>query len=182
MPGVTKEQIQAAREADLFTYLQFHEPGVLKQDGPNFRHKEHDSLVYVTGKRYWYWNSRGRSINALDTQSRFEDMVARIMDVHAHSRWRNPGAKAYRVRQKYRYQRAGKENIPTALSQIERCATAAVSYLRNEDRAREIHLRQCLQAGDFYEARYHEEPVLCVVGKDLDSRKQSLPPCTQYQR
>ncbi|MZJ17485.1 topoisomerase, partial [Enterococcus durans] len=51
MPGVTKEQIQAAREADLFTYLQFHEPGVLKQDGPNFRHKEHDSLVYVTGKR-----------------------------------------------------------------------------------------------------------------------------------
>ena len=52
MPGVTKEQIQAAREADLFTYLQFHEPGVLKRDGPNFRHKEHDSLVYVTGKRY----------------------------------------------------------------------------------------------------------------------------------
>ncbi len=39
---------------------------VLKQDGPNYRHKEHDSLVYVTGKRYWYWNSRGRSINALD--------------------------------------------------------------------------------------------------------------------
>lgn len=49
MPGVTKEQIQAAREADLFTYLQFHEPGVLKRDGPNFRHKEHDSLV-LTGK------------------------------------------------------------------------------------------------------------------------------------
>lgn len=66
MPGVTKEQIQAAREADLFAYLQSHEPGVLKRDGPNYRHKEHDSLVYVTGKRYWYWNSRGRSINALD--------------------------------------------------------------------------------------------------------------------
>ena len=66
MPGVTKEQIQAAREADLFAYLQFHEPGVLKRDGLNYRHKEHDSLVYVTGKRYWYWNSRGRSINALD--------------------------------------------------------------------------------------------------------------------
>ena len=58
MPGVSKEQIQAAREADLFAYLQFHEPGVLKRDGPNYRHKEHDSLVYVTGKRYWYWNSR----------------------------------------------------------------------------------------------------------------------------
>nr|WP_300816286.1 hypothetical protein [uncultured Acetatifactor sp.] len=63
MPGVTKEQIQEAREADLFRYLQFHEPGVLKRDGPNYRHKEHDSLVYVTGKGYWYWNSRGRSID-----------------------------------------------------------------------------------------------------------------------
>ena len=37
-----------------------------QRDGPNYRHKEHDSLVYVTGKRYGYWNSRGRSINALD--------------------------------------------------------------------------------------------------------------------
>ena len=39
---------------------------MLKRDGLNYRHKEHDSLVYVTGKRYWYWNSRGCSINALD--------------------------------------------------------------------------------------------------------------------
>src|SRR5699024_3750572 len=66
MPGVTKEQIQQARETDLFAYLQFHEPSVLKRDGPNYRHREHDSLVYVTGKKYWYWNSRGRKINALD--------------------------------------------------------------------------------------------------------------------
>ena len=51
MPGVTKEQIQAAREADLYTYLQFHEPGEQKRDGPNFRHKEHDSQVYVTGEK-----------------------------------------------------------------------------------------------------------------------------------
>ena len=36
MPGVTKEQIQAAREADLFAWLQSHEPGVLKRDGPNY--------------------------------------------------------------------------------------------------------------------------------------------------
>ena len=33
------------READLFAYLQFHEPGVLKRDGPNCRHKEHDSSM-----------------------------------------------------------------------------------------------------------------------------------------
>ena len=66
MAGVSKELIEQARNADLFAYLQSHEPTVLKRDGPNYRHKEHDSLVYVTGKRYWYWNSRGRSLNALD--------------------------------------------------------------------------------------------------------------------
>ena len=66
MPGVTKEQIRQAREADLFAYLERHERGVLKRDGPNYRHREHDSLVYVTAKNYWYWNSRGKRINALD--------------------------------------------------------------------------------------------------------------------
>ena len=44
----TKEQIQQARQADLFDYLQANEPGVLKKDGRNYRHREHDSLVYVT--------------------------------------------------------------------------------------------------------------------------------------
>ena len=57
MPGVTKEQIRQAREADLFAYLERHERGVLKRDGPNYRHKEHDSLVYVTAKNYWYWTA-----------------------------------------------------------------------------------------------------------------------------
>ena len=66
MPGVSKEQIAQARNADLFAYLQTYESGVLKRDGPNYRHREHDSLVYVTGKGYWYWNSRGKRINALD--------------------------------------------------------------------------------------------------------------------
>lgn len=66
MASVTDTQIQKARETDLFAYLQSYEPGVLKRDGPNYRHREHDSLVYVTSKGYWYWNSRGRSINALD--------------------------------------------------------------------------------------------------------------------
>ena len=40
--------------------------GVLKQEGANYRHNEHDSLVYVASKNYWYWNSRGRKINAVD--------------------------------------------------------------------------------------------------------------------
>ena len=51
MAGVSKELIEQARNADLFAYLQSYEPTVLKRDGPNYRHKEHDSLVYVTGEK-----------------------------------------------------------------------------------------------------------------------------------
>ena len=116
MPGVTKEQIQAAREADLFAYLQSHEPGVLKRDGPNYRHKEHDSLVYVTGKRYWYWNSRGRSINALDylIQIRGYGLVDAVQTLAGGE-----------IRQVPAYQsagaeRAGKETVYAALGQTVR--------------------------------------------------------------
>ena len=50
-----------------------------------------------------------------------------------------------------------------------RCATAAVSYLQKRGISSEV-IRQCLQAGIFYEARYHGEPVCVFVGKD-DSGK-----------
>ena len=119
MPGVTKEQIQAAREADLFTYLQFHEPGVLKQDGPNFRHKEHDSLVYVTGKRYWYWNSRGRSINALDYLIQIRG-YGLVDAVHALVGGEIPQEPAYRSTAEIQ---VSKENIRSPLGQTlrDRC-------------------------------------------------------------
>lgn len=167
MPGVTKEQIQAAREADLFTYLQFHEPGVLKRDGPNFRHKEHDSLVYVTGKRYWYWNSRGRSINALDYLIQIRG-YGLVDAVHALVGGEIPQEPAYRSTAEIQVSKEP-EKKTFALPWARRCATAAVSYLQKRGISSEV-IRQCLQAGIFYEARYHGEPVCVFVGKD-DSGK-----------
>ncbi len=116
MPGVTKEQIQAAREADLFAWLQSHEPGVLKRDGPNYRHKEHDSLVYVTGKRYWYWNSRGRSINALDylIQIRGYGLVDAVQALAGGEIRQTP---AYQSAAAKQAERAGKETVYAALGQ-----------------------------------------------------------------
>lgn len=160
MPGVTKEQIQAAREADLFTYLQFHEPGVLKRDGPNFRHKEHDSLVYVTGKRYWYWNSRGRSINALDylIQIRGYGLVDAVHALVGGEIRQEP---AYRNTAEIQVSKEP-EKKAFSLPWARRCATAAVSYLQKRGISSEV-IRQCLQAGIFYEARYHGEPVCVFV-------------------
>jgi len=160
MPGVTQEQIRQAREADLFAYLQSYEPGVLKRDGPNYRHKEHDSLVYVTGKRYWYWNSRGRSINALDYLIQIRgyglvdavnrlvgDSVQQAAYQPVESRHKEPERKAF------------------SLPYGKRCATAAVSYLQRRGIGNEV-ISRCFRLGLFYEARYKGEPVCVFVGKD----------------
>lgn len=66
MPGVTDEQIAAARSVDLLTYLQSHEPGSFKKSGlGEYYLLEHDSLKISHGK--WFWFSRGfGSNNALD--------------------------------------------------------------------------------------------------------------------
>lgn len=178
MPGVTKEQIQQARETDLFAYLQFHEPTVLKRDGPNYRHREHDSLVYVTGKKYWYWNSRGRSINALDylIEIRGYDLVDAVnqligMDPRSTSIPKSTRTETDQERRTAEEQR--KQGNPSAesfsLPCARRCATFAVSYLRRRGISSEVILK-CFRLGFFYEARYKGEAVCVFVGKD-DEKK-----------
>jgi len=164
MPGVTKEQIRAAREADLFAYLQFHEPGVLKRDGPNYRHKEHDSLVYVTGKRYWYWNSRGRSINALDylIQIRGYGLVDAVHTLVGGEIQQTP---AYRSTAAAGRVHKEPEKKAFSLPWARRCATSAVSYLQRRGISPDV-ISRCFRDGLFYEARHHGEPVCVFVGKD----------------
>jgi len=58
MPGVSKEQIEKARQVDLLTYLQMYEPDAITQTAPNeYCLKKHDSLKISNGK--WNWFSRG---------------------------------------------------------------------------------------------------------------------------
>lgn len=60
MPGVTREQIDRAKEWDLLSYLQTYEPGELTKKRPTdkeYRTKTHDSLVISNGR--WNWTTRG---------------------------------------------------------------------------------------------------------------------------
>ena len=173
MPGVTKEQIQAAREADLFAYLQFHEPGVLKRDGPNYRHKEHDSLVYVTGKRYWYWNSRGRSINALDYLIQIRG-YGLVDAVHTLVGGEIQQAPAYRSATEKAHVQKEPEKKPFSLPWVRRCATSAVSYLQRRGISSDV-IGRCFRKGLFYEARYHGEPVCVFVAKPSESGSDTSP-------
>ena len=87
---------------------------------------EHDSLVYVTGKRYWYWNSRGRSINALDylIQIRGYGLVDAVHALVGGEIRQEP---AYRSTAEIQVSKEP-EKKAFSLPWARRCATAAVSY------------------------------------------------------
>ena len=66
MPYYTKEQIQQARQVDLLTYLQRHDPGELVHvSGGTYCTKSHDSLKISNGKWCWWSRNIGGS-TALD--------------------------------------------------------------------------------------------------------------------
>lgn len=165
MPGVTKAQIEQARAVDLLAYLQAYEPGVLIPNGNGiYRHREHDSLVYF--QNYWYWNSRGRAINALDylTEIRgygFVDAVNKLIG-ESRSLPSVPSASAVGSRPVSAQKKMTK---PFQLPWVRRCATYMLSYLQR----RGIHydvVSRCLQCGILYESQYQGQAVCVFVGRD----------------
>ena len=167
----TKKQIQQARQADLFAYLQANEPGVLKKDGRNYRHREHDSLVYVTAKNFWYWNSRGKSITALDYLMEirgysFAEAVSRLIgDAPARA---SPQASYYQNDSKPKQLRPAKLYLPWP----KKCATGYFKYLRKRGISARV-IQRCRELGLLYEGKYKPKkdekkiiPVCVFVGKD----------------
>ena len=58
MPYVSPEEVRAAKQMDLLTYLQSYEPNELvKLSGGTYCTRQHDSLKISNGK--WHWFSRG---------------------------------------------------------------------------------------------------------------------------
>ena len=163
MPGLTQEQITQAREADLLHYLLSYESGVLKREGANYRHREHDSLVYVASKNYWYWNSRGRKINAVD----YLMEIRGYSFVEAVERLAGCGAPAvsHYTASGSREQRKPVEQKPFRLPWVKRCATFAVSYLQRRGIHSDI-ISRCMRLGLFYESRYNNEAVCVFAGRD----------------
>ena len=148
----TKKQIQQARQADLFSYLQANEPGVLKKDGRNYRHREHDSLVYVTAKNFWYWNSRGKSITALDYLMEirgysFSEAVSRLIgDAPARA---SPQVAYSQNDSKPKQQRPSKLYLPWP----KKCATGYFKYLRKRGISAKV-IQRCRELGLLYEGKY----------------------------
>ncbi len=163
MPKLSQEQIDQAREVDLLAYLLSHESGVLKQEGANYRHNEHDSLVYVASKNYWYWNSRGRKINAVDY----------LMEIRGYSfvggcgtadRQRNPCCfSLYSFRQPGTAETGGEKALPPPQGET---LCHLCCFLSPTPGSPFGHHQTVYAVGPFYESRYNNEAVCVFVGRD----------------
>ena len=170
MPWVTNEQIAAAREVDLLTYLRANEPGELvKTRHPGeYRTATHGSLVISKGK--WIWN-RGKvgGRSALDylvqiRGMRFNDAVEAVLGSGA----------AY-----FSSPLPGEIPKPQEASKWtfyppkpERFPRRAVAYLQRRGIGGDVIMR-ALQSGILFESRYynprseyHNAAVCVFAGKD----------------
>lgn len=157
MPGVTKEQIEKAKEWDLLSYLETYEPHELKRCGLHeYCTRTHDSLKISNGK--WCWNSRGiGGRTALDYLIKVRGMDF-VGAVEALCGYRAPPPQE---------QPAPKPRKPFQLPEASRFPSMMLAYLQG----RAIHpelLQACIQAGTLYESRRYQNCVF--VGKDMDGR------------
>jgi len=176
MPGVSVEQIRAAREIDLLTYLQVNEPHELRRIGSGeYRTASHGSLVISNGM--WFWNKGGfGGRNLLDYLIKvrgmaFVDAVQIILNNCV-----TPSFSALPVEQAKPQPR---ERLGDTLKKkliLPKSVRFSVNVAKYLER-RGIHpdiIGQCLKAGVVYEATYKNprEPTLdgaavCVfIGRD----------------
>ena len=153
MPGVTKEQIEKAKEWNLLSYLETYEPQELKRCGPHeYCTRTHDSLKISNGK--WCWNSRGiggRTAPDYLIKVRGMDFVGAV---EALCGYRAPPPQE---------QPAPKPQKPFSLPEASRFPAAMLSYLQGRGIHPEL-LQACMQAGTLYESRKYQNCVF--VGKD----------------
>lgn len=160
MPFYNQEEIEKARQVDLFTYLQTCEPQELVHVSGNvYCTREHDSLRISNGK--WCWFSRGiGGYSALDYLIKVKEMpftqaVETIMgNLSAAPPAFTPAPKA------------PKEKV-LLLPQTNRNATHAIEYLHRRGIDYEL-IDFCIQTGRLYESSSYHNVVF--VGMDADGK------------
>jgi len=153
MSGVSKEQIEKAKEWDLLTYLQAYEPHELKRSGPNeYCTVTHDSLKISNGM--WCWNSTGiGGKTALDYLIKVRGLpFVRAVETLCGN---CPPPESERPKPKPRK--------PFELPKAASCPGAMVPYLQGRGIDAEI-IAACMDAGILYESKKYQNCVF--VGKD----------------
>jgi hypothetical protein len=165
MPGVSAEQIAeqiaAAKQVDLLSYLQSSEPRELRRSRSHeYRMVSHGSLVISRGM--WFWNRGGfGGKTALEylIKVRGIDFVEAVETVL--------GSRAAPVPSLPVEKPEAQERKAFALPPPTRFAPHALSYLQGREISAKI-IGQCLQNGTIYESRDKGKPVCVFVGCDSD--------------
>ena len=159
MPGVSREQVERAREIDLLSYLQAYEPHELKRDGPGrYTTVTHDSLIISNGR--WIWNSTGiGGVSALDYLLKVRNMGF-VEAVELLTGEQAASARAYPDLAK---KQPPPKKRAFALPEPSRYAAHTVAYLQNRGISPEV-INRCMQAGILYESRKYRNVVF--IGKD----------------
>ena len=154
MSSVSKEQIAAAKEWDLLSYLQAYEPQELKRSGPNeYCTRTHDSLKISNGK--WCWNSRGiGGRTALDYLVKVRGMDF-VGAVEALCGYRAPPPQQRPAQPIHK---------PFILPEASRYPSSVVAYLQDRGIDPEL-IGVCIQAGTLYQSRRYQNCVF--VGRDI---------------
>lgn len=157
---ISKEQIAAAKEWDLLSYLQTYEPHELKRCGPHeYCTRTHDSLKISHGK--WCWNSRGiGGRTALDYLIKVRGMDF-VGAVEALCGYRAPPPQQ---------RSAQPTQNPFALPEASRYPSAVVAYLQDRGIDPEL-IGACIQDGTLYQSQKYQNCVF--VGKDAQGRARS---------
>lgn len=171
MGWISEEQVVAAREIDLLTYLENREPHELVHSAPGeYRTITHGSLVISKGK--WYWN-RGQfgGVSALDYLIKIRGMeFAEAIEELSKSGITSiaPGL----LEEKEKAVSKWKFYSPKP----RRYSNRAVSYLQARGISPEV-IKQVTQSGIFYESRYynpkseHHNTAVCVFSGRNESGK-----------
>jgi len=167
MPGVTKKQIEQAKEWDLLSYLQAYEPQELKRCGNEFSTVSHDSLKISNGK--WHWHSRGiGGRTALDYLIKvrgmeFVEAVETLCGMDGRIRTEAEKGTGRAASGFSRDERLRDLHLP----EPDRYGTAMVSYLQGRGIDADI-ISRCIGMGILYEGRkYHN----CVfVGRNPEGK------------
>lgn len=155
MAGVSKEQVEAARQVDLLSYLQQSEPGNLRRTGGEYCLRDHDSLKISNGK--WHWHSRGiGGRSALDFLIKVRDMSF-VAAVEALSDGRAVSAPSVAL--------PSRPEIPRDFRLPDRAPNndRVTAYLQSRGIGKGL-INRCVQAGILYESRPYHNAVF--VGKD----------------
>lgn len=157
MPYVSKEQLTAAREVDLLTYLRCFEPQELVHiSGSTYATRTHDSLKISNGK--WFWWSRGvggsSTLDYLTTVRRLSlpDAVQRVLSAGGAALTEPP-------RRKVRPTKSF--SLPPRHADNRR----VFSYLRGRGINPEI-INHCIKHGLLYESEQYHNCVFVGFASD----------------